>query len=981
MTILKIVLSSPSDVNEERRVMETVIDDLNHGIAYERNLRLELIRWETDAYPGFHPDGPQGLIDPLLDIQNCDILLGIFWKRFGTPTKNSLSGTEHEFKTAAKSWKRSGTPQIMMYFKDAESKLSTSEEYRQYSRVLDFKEEFPKQGLYWIFENVHDFERLARNHLTKYILRNIGSESDELVASQSIKHHQSVLREHYQYLQQLFSTINLFGDAYYNFAEKQTIRERMTSITSGFIPLHLKPWPENEKEKETLIFQIKDIFFNEKSSRKFLLRGIPGAGKTTLLRYLVYHFASQAVKTEREYIPVYMRLRSLDLSTDTLEAFIRDQINANSLSKESYNILSAEDRFLESSMILLFDGLDEIEHAETNVKFAAALVKLARKYPRCRMIVTSRPIDLDKSEFPGFQYLDLVPLTPQMITDYLKEWFADRSDTIKELQDTLAEKRRIGTLATNPFLLSMICFTYEKGGNASLIERRSELYSNCTKYLLQRAYDPYSYDRDEITQKKMLDILKDISLRFFLWQEADFPVDQVNLLGNRLLTAEYLGTTEGAFNRLQRESGFIQRTREGFTFVHRSLWEYFTASALLDKNADFVIRQAANPDWEEVVRLYAGLLQNDEDVAKLVNGLWNINRPLALRVMTEVNTPAAEIIKPLIEKDEGNQSRLLLIDSISYSLPLLQESERKNLVNETLRILLIDCKERDCEVIYHAQMLLQKLNMQPLAPKGLIYELFELEYAAERQQELLKDPANRFEWVNIEGGSFLMGDDSQQANEKPAHGVKVRSFSMSKHPVTNRMLSTFQFGAKYPKYGGGNNPAAGITWWEAYYFALWIDARLPTEAEWEYSVRGGEQGQQTRYYFGDDAEKLIDHAWFGEIGRECAHSVDEVNSRTGKENLNPLGLANMLGNVFEWCQDWYSEDYYSECKKKGIVENPRGPENGSFRVMRGGGWSNNAQFGRSSYRINYAPDSRYNNIGFRLALSRNEHQAMSKQNM
>lgn len=962
-TILKIVLSSPGDVDEERRVMETVIDDLNRGIADERNLRLELIRWETDAYPGFHPEGPQGLIDPVLDIRNCDILLGVFWKRFGTPTKDTLSGTEYEFKTALESWQESGKPQIMMYFKNTDPDLKTAGEYQQYALVLRFKEEFPKQGLYWPFENVLDFERLARNHLTHYILRHIDLSKDKPAAAKSIKRDQQILKDHCRNLQQQFSTINLFGEAYENTAEKQAARQRMTNIGSGFISLHLKAWQESGKKEETSIYRIEELFFRDKFPSHFLLRGLPGSGKTTLLRYLAYHFASQAVETEKEYIPVYMRLKSLDLSDNTIEEFIQDQINADSISKESYDILSTKERFLESSMILLFDGLDEIEHGETHQKFAPALIKLARKYPRCKMIVTSRPIGLSKSDFPRFKHLDLLPLEPQMITDYLQKWFADNSDIITVLQDIFEERPRIGTLAANPFLLSMICFTYEKGGNPSLIERRSELYANCTKYLLQRAYDPDRKEKTEITLQETLEILKDISLRFFLWQEADFPVEQVNLLGGKILTAEYLGKTEDVLNRLQRETGLIQRAREGFTFVHRSLWEYFTALALLDKKSGFVIRRAANPDWEEVARLYAGLLRKDEDVAQLVKGLWNTNRPLALRIMTEVHTPASEIIKPLIEQEEGNQSRLLLIDSISHSLPLIPPSEWKNLVNETLRILLIDCEERDCEVIYHAQALLERLNMQPLAPEGLIHELFDLEHAAERQQELLNDPANYFEWIKVNGSSFLMGDDAHTDNEKPAHRVKVNTFLMGKHPVTNHLLSTFPFGVKFPNYGEENHPAVGNTWWEAYYFALWIDARLPTEAEWEYAARGDKHGQPTQFYFGDDAEELVNHAWFGESGREYAHAVDEINPRTGKENLNPLGLANVHGNIWEWCWDWY-ERYSS-----GTKDNPTGPDTGSYRVDRGGSWHAAALFCRSAYRRHHPPGFRFNNLGFRLVMT------------
>ena len=102
------------------RLWRKVIEELNAGIAADRDLCLELSRWETDAYPGFHAEGPQGILDPILKIEDCDVLLGIFWKRFGTPTKDALSGTEYEIRTAIESFKKRGRPQIMIYFKETE---------------------------------------------------------------------------------------------------------------------------------------------------------------------------------------------------------------------------------------------------------------------------------------------------------------------------------------------------------------------------------------------------------------------------------------------------------------------------------------------------------------------------------------------------------------------------------------------------------------------------------------------------------------------------------------------------------------------------------------------------------------------------------------------------------------------------------------------------------------------------------------------
>lgn len=115
---LRIVVASPGDVQPERDVLPLVVDELNRGIAAERGLSLVLSRWETDSYPGFHPEGPQGLIDPTLRIEDCDVLIGIFWRRFGTPTMDTKSGTEHEILVACEAWKEKGRPQIMVYFND-----------------------------------------------------------------------------------------------------------------------------------------------------------------------------------------------------------------------------------------------------------------------------------------------------------------------------------------------------------------------------------------------------------------------------------------------------------------------------------------------------------------------------------------------------------------------------------------------------------------------------------------------------------------------------------------------------------------------------------------------------------------------------------------------------------------------------------------------------------------------------------------------
>lgn len=169
LQILRIVVASPSDVQAERNTVQKVIDELNRGVAADRGLSLSLSLWETDAYPGFHPEGPQGLIDPILRIEDCDILIGIFWKRFGTPTKGAQSGTEHEFKTAFEAWKQNQRPQIMVYFSQKPYLPRSSEEATQWAKVLEFQQGFPREGLWWSYKNRTQFGELVRNHLTLFI--------------------------------------------------------------------------------------------------------------------------------------------------------------------------------------------------------------------------------------------------------------------------------------------------------------------------------------------------------------------------------------------------------------------------------------------------------------------------------------------------------------------------------------------------------------------------------------------------------------------------------------------------------------------------------------------------------------------------------------------------------------------------------------------------------------------------------------------
>jgi hypothetical protein len=166
MKIIRIFLASPGDLQEERQIVAEAIEDLQLTIGKTRNVHLELIRWETHAYPDIG-DYSQAVINN--QIGEYSLLVGIMWQRFGTKTQSAASGTVEEFNLAYKLFEKFRVPKIMFYFKSAKT-LRNKYELEQLRSVFDFKEKLQNNGvLYWEFDVVRDFERKLRVHLYHHI--------------------------------------------------------------------------------------------------------------------------------------------------------------------------------------------------------------------------------------------------------------------------------------------------------------------------------------------------------------------------------------------------------------------------------------------------------------------------------------------------------------------------------------------------------------------------------------------------------------------------------------------------------------------------------------------------------------------------------------------------------------------------------------------------------------------------------------------
>ncbi|MCA9733620.1 MAG: formylglycine-generating enzyme family protein [Deferribacteres bacterium] len=223
---------------------------------------------------------------------------------------------------------------------------------------------------------------------------------------------------------------------------------------------------------------------------------------------------------------------------------------------------------------------------------------------------------------------------------------------------------------------------------------------------------------------------------------------------------------------------------------------------------------------------------------------------------------------------------------------------------------------------------------------------------------------NASNFVKLAGGTFDMGDESSDLSEasRPVHQVTLSDFYIAKTPVTQKQWHDVMGSNPSHFKGCDDCPVESVSWHDAQSFIERLSTktgmkfRLPTEAEWEYAARGGNKSKVFQYSGSDNLDEV---GWFAENSGDRTHAV-------GEKKPNELGIYDMSGNVWEWCLDWYDEEYYQDCKKKGVVENPTGPETGSRRVLRGGGWSSDAQNCRPADRFGVDPGLRGSGLGFRL---------------
>ena len=410
------------------------------------------------------------------------------------------------------------------------------------------------------------------------------------------------------------------------------------------------------------------------------------------------------------------------------------------------------------------------------------------------------------------------------------------------------------------------------------------------------------------------------------------------------------------------------------------------------KNAITGLQKAKNdegisncPDIYKIDNLI-GVLQNRiyekeqvDEQALFIGGSTAMNQWLAKNIrypaVAQVNNIQGRVTVHFVVELDGRITNVMVVRGVD-----------QNLDNEAVRVvkamprwnpgMLAGIKVRSRVYVPVNFKIITKTPPAPRAttegPRGVIPEAAEEKKVATSTpvQPALRDRTFTvngvsFKMVAVEGGTFTMGATSEQDNpysgEKPAHRVTLSDYYIGETELTQALWRAVM-GSNPSYFKGDNLPVGHVSWDDCQTFIRKLNAatgknfRLPTEAEWEFAARGGNKSYHTKYAGGSDLSSV---AW-------CYDNSDDKTHPVAQKSPNELGLYDMSGNVWEWCQDYYDSDYYSRSPST----NPCNNTKASYRVLRGGSWHAYARECRVANRLYLMPGNRFFNLdlGLRLTL-------------
>lgn len=676
----------------------------------------------------------------------------------------------------------------------------------------------------------------------------------------------------------------------------------------------------------------------------------------------------------------------------------------------------------------MFDGMDEVEFKDRpNVRAAVeGLVAHGENSAGNIYLVTTRPSAAEvTSQLMKFDTAVVRPVTPEKRAEMIELWCNAVYPTLTEADDKARDLLRriesplVNEMAATPLMVNIFALVYYH--SRDLPSQRAELFEQAVKALLT---DPHKQgqavaDAEQWGGRTVPQRFDDMALIAYILHDEE----KASIYADDLLSRDVFWMRFGDEKNVElakqkasdflelvaRRGGLLRQDGKTYDFYIRRFREFLAGHYVaqkMEERWDAVLRKhvhAKGDQWIEPLLLSLGFLaySNDSKAKKLMQALTRVAQEPARR---DHAYAIAGIALADMLKSPAEQVRSLFAEEKKQLPPMIRE-----ILERIPPVLGADLR-------YRLGLALGEVGdprFPVSAEKGMRFILPELVFIQ----------AGVFRMGTSEEDDKIIADQGAKSwdDEKPAHVVYLSEYSISKYPVTNAEFRCFweqdgynpkapwwsADGRKWragawdsdlswlpndelkkqwkdwlarrpvsrrdrpffwndPKWNAPNLPVVGVTWFEMEAYCNWLSHvasklfRLPTEAEWEKAARG--------------AENFI-WAW-GNVWDADKANTDEAEHKIGATSpvgmyphgASPYGIQDMIGNVWEWCLDWYNEDEYEERAGK-EVKDPFRAEGGTARVLRGGSCNDPRDLARCSYRSGDVPDNFLNFIGFRLVCS------------
>jgi len=619
--LLKIFIASPGDVKLEREKAREEIVGLQ-PVAQKLGYMLEAVGWETHATPGMGRS--QELINA--HVRECDLFIGMLWRKFGSPTGEAESGTLEEFNLARERHAKERTPEIMLYFREVHPDF-LSDPGPQLQKVLDFKRQI-EDGHLALYQNYRDPEHLAhllRQHLTEYLAKLVpavenrpDAPSVRTVEAPSL----SAFTEHLEYCRT---------------ALQKTARP-LHLRTLNIPPLFLEE-VDAERPRNMKVSNAVKMF------PRLLILGEPGAGKTTSLKELAAEYAvwrgegkEPGLNEPEDFnLPIYVDLSAYPtLSAGDAKHGLWRLITA---SVRGVHDVDVRKRLTAGGCLLLFDGLNEVGEAYDEVAHQIRHL-VNHEAPQNRFVVTCRPgvyRNELRNEFVAFQLERLSSFNASKILEI--EIGEQKAQAAWKGLDEYTRD-----LCRNPLMLTLLADELRAGDNPP--QNRAQLFD--------RFVDRYLSEWARVKGAGAVRVEKEI-LSALAWR---LGTNRTLLSADEAAAAMSARLTElqnkkeasadlnvASLNREFLEHGLLRESAGQTGFFHQAVQEYFFAREVaLHQSLEYVLKHVGDSDWAEVLVFVCGLV---EDATEIVREAMKIDPYLAARCTTFSKTIDGKIVDEL----------------------------------------------------------------------------------------------------------------------------------------------------------------------------------------------------------------------------------------------------------------------------------------------------------------------------------------------